>query len=112
LNIYEVDKIKLTRAFIEKYHDTPIFDQMVKGAFVKININDGSKSSQSGYLLGQIKEVVENPERSYPFMNKRVVKYLNVAHANLEKQFTFTVISNSNINEYEFKLWFDRCEKV
>jgi hypothetical protein len=111
LTLYEVEKIKITRSFIEKYHDTPLFDDMVKGAFVKINISDG-KSNQPGYLLGQIKEVAENQERPYSFMNKKICKYLKVAHANMEKLFMFNVISNSPITDFEFKVWFERNEKV
>jgi hypothetical protein len=112
LNLQEVEKIKINRAFIEKYHDMPIFDELVKGSFVKINISDGTKSNQPGYLLGQIRTVVENGERPYTFMNKKMTKYLKVAHANMEKLFMYNVISNSPITDFEYRIWFERNEKV
>ena len=113
VDVRDLESIKITRSFIEKYHDLPIFEDNIKGSFVKININDGLKTSQSGgYLLGQIKLIADNPDKPYFFVNKKITKYLLVTHANNEKLFSYSVISNSEINQNEFKVWFDRMEKV
>jgi hypothetical protein len=113
IDILGVESIKATRAFLEKYHDLPIFEENIRGSFVKININDGLRTSQSaGYILGQIKRITDNPDKPYTFGNKKITKYLLVTHANNEKLFSYAVISNSEITESEFKVWFDRMEKV
>jgi hypothetical protein len=113
IDLKGIESIKITRSFIEKYNDLPIFEECIKGSFVKININDGTKQNQSGgYLLGQIKLISENPDKSYTFAGKRITKYLLVTHANNEKLFSYSVISNSEISQNEFKVWFDRMEKV
>ena len=88
-----------------------MFDSSIKDSFVKINMS-GNRSSTNGYLLGQIKNVIEIPQKPYLFMGKTINKYLSVSHANSNKNFTFFVISNSPLTENEFRIWYNRMEKV
>jgi hypothetical protein len=113
IDMNDIESIKVSRTFLEKYHDLPIFEENIRGSFVKININDGLKTSQSGgYLLGQIKLIADNPDKPYTFVNKKISKYLLITHANNEKLFSYSVISNAQLTPSEFKIWFDRMEKV
>ena len=98
-----IEKIKLPRKFFEKYHEIPIFDENVKGAFVKINISTNAGSSK--YILGRVKEIIIKPEKFYKFGNGKVNKYVNVSHANKDKVFNFNFLSNSSVTENELNTW-------
>jgi hypothetical protein len=107
----DIQKIVIKRFFIEKNYDLPMFDSTIKDAFVKINMS-ANRSSANGYLLGQIKSVVDMPDKPYKFMGKEITKYLCVSHATSNKNFTYFVISNAPLNEQEFQTWYSRMEKV
>jgi hypothetical protein len=59
LTLNLVDNAKVTRNFLEKFWDYPNFDTNVKGCFVRINYA-AKNSNSNGYLLAQIKEIVDN----------------------------------------------------
>lgn len=88
-----------------------MFEASIKDTFVKINMS-ANRNSAYGYLLGQIKAVIDIPEKPYTFMGKQITKYLSVSHASSNKNFTYFVISNSPLTENEFKVWYSRMEKV
>ena len=109
----EIERVRITRSFIEKYHEIPIFDKKMEGCFVKINIHSKSSNGGSGYLLAQIKSVVDNREKpAYMMAGRPCTKYLNVAHANQEKAIAFNIVSNSLLTEVEFRIWRDRMERL
>lgn len=113
LSIAEIEKVKVTRQFFEKFYEIPIFDSNIKGAFVKINIcaSKSIGSQDTGYILGQIKDIIINKDKPYNFLGKQCVKYINVSHANKDKAFTYFYISNSNLNENELIQWKQHMEK-
>lgn len=114
VSLNDIEKVKITRQFCERYWDIPIFDENIKDTFVKINIYAGKSSSSTsgntGYILGKIKEIQTNTSKPYVFIGKQCVKYINVVHANREKLFTFNVISNSSLTENEFNQWKSHME--
>ena len=112
ITLSEIEKIHLQRNFFEKYIDIPNFDINVKDCFVKINMssNKGHNVS-SGYLLGQIKEVVELKDKSYIFNGKPCIKYLHIVHANQEKALSISISSNNPLQESEFNVWRNRMIK-
>lgn len=111
ISMNDIQKILIRRTFIEKNYDLPMFDSTIKDAFVKINMSAG-RSSANGYLLGQIKAVIDMPDKPYKFMGKQITKYLSVSHATSNKNFTYFVISNSPLTDQEFQTWYSRMEKV
>jgi len=111
ISLNDIQKVFIKRSFIENNYDLPMFEQTVKDTFVKINLGT-NRNSANGYLLGQIKSVVDIPDKPYQFRGKTITKYLSVTHARSNKNFTFFVISNSNLNEQEFETWYNRMEKV
>lgn len=111
ISMNDIQKILIKRTFIEKNYDLPMFDSTVVDAFVKINMS-ANRSSTNGYLLGQIKSVVDLPDKPYKFMGKQITKYLSVNHATSNKNFTYFVISNSPLSDQEFQTWYSRMEKV
>lgn len=118
ITLSEIESVKITRQFCEKYWDLPIFNDNIKDTFVRINMyssklnsHSSSNSNSTGYCLGQIIEIKENKAKPYTFNSKQCYKYINVKHANQEKQFTFQVISNSSINECEFNQWKKHMEE-
>ena len=118
ITLPEIESVKITRQFCEKYWDLPIFNDNIKDTFVRINMyssklnsHSSSNSNSTGYCLGQIIEIKENKAKPYTFNSKQCYKYINVKHANQEKQFTFQVISNSSINESEFNQWKKHMEE-
>lgn len=114
VSLTDIERVKISRNFIERNYEVPTFDMCIIGCYVKINICVGTSraNANNGYLLGQITDVVNNSEKPYLFSNRQVTKYIKVTHANQEKVFSFNVISNSPISESEFKIWRDRMEKV
>lgn len=111
LSINDVEKARLSRTFITKYWELPVFDQKAKGCFVKINITAKATSNNTGYLLGQVKDIIENKEKPYTLENKQCSKYLLVTHGLQEKPIGFNIVSNSPLTEIEFRVWKDRMEK-
>jgi len=111
ISINDIQKILIKRLFIEKNYDLPMFDSTIKDAFVKINMNT-NRASVNGYLLGQVKEVIDIPDKPYIFLGKKITKYLSVSHACSNKNFTYIVVSNSPLTELEFNTWYSRMEKV
>ncbi len=99
----DIEKVKLPRKFFEKYHEIPIFDENIKGAFVKINISTNAGSSK--YILGRVKEIIIKQDKLYKFGNGKVNKYVNVSHANKDKIFNFNFLSNSSVTENEVNTW-------
>ena len=99
----EINKIKLDRKFFEKYYEKPIFNEYVKGAFVKINISTNAGTSK--YILGTIKEIIIKQDKQYKFGNHKINKYVNVSHANKDKVFNFNYLSNSEATENEVNTW-------
>ena len=99
----EINKIRLARKFFEKYYEIPIFDENIKGAFVKINISTNAGTSK--YILGTIKEIIIKQDKQYKFGNHKINKYVNVSHANKDKVFNFNYLSNSEATENEVNTW-------
>jgi RNA polymerase-associated protein RTF1 len=110
LTLQDIERMKVTRSFLEKYWEIPIFDQSVLGCFVRINYLARSTSSSS-YFLAQIKRIIENKDKPYNLGNKQCTKYIIIEHDQAEKPLGFNIVSNSPINEVEFRQWKDRMEK-
>lgn len=111
ISLNDIQRIFIKRSFIESNWDLPMFESAVKDSFVKINMS-ANRNSSNGYLLGQIKSIVDIPDKPYEFRGKTITKYLSVSHANSNKNFTYFVISNSQLTEQEFTTWYNRMEKV
>ena len=77
---------------------------------MKINYNARSNSS-SGYILGEIKNIIENKDKPYSLGNKPCTKYLVLAHDGQNKPISFNIVSNANISDLEFRIWKDKMEK-
>jgi RNA polymerase-associated protein RTF1 len=110
LSLQDIERMKLTRSFLEKYWEIPIFDQSILGCFVRINYVARSTSSSS-YFLAQIKRIIENKEKPYNLGNKQCTKYIILEHDQSEKPLGFNIVSNSPINDVEFRQWKDRMDK-
>ena len=112
LTLTDIENIKVSRQFCEKYYDYNIFDENIKNAFVRINYSSkGNISSvKSGYIIGTIKEVVIDNEKPYNFNGIQCYKYFKIVHINNEKTFSLSFISNKKITENEFNEWKKRME--
>ena len=77
LSLSDIENIKVSRQFCEKYFDYNIFDENIKNAFVRINYSSkGNISSvKSGYIIGTIKEVIIDNEKPYNFNEVQCYKY-------------------------------------
>lgn len=109
LDMTEIEKIRISRMFFEKFHDQKGFDDIVKGCLVRLNF--GNKKTNISYMLAIIKDVINVPDEPYRLNDKTYIKYFIGKHADLEKKFPFTYISNGSIEQAEFEKWKLRMSK-
>ena len=107
ISLEEIEKVKLTREFFFKYYNYPIFNENVKGAFVRINLsNSGIENPYfyySGYIIGAIENIITQDDKPYDFMGDKCTKYVLIKENG--KIYSFKVISNSKILEDELSKW-------
>lgn len=110
LNEKSVESIKLSRLFFEKYNWHKTFNSGVLGCFVRLNVG-GSKSNQSeSYMLAKIKSIEDNGE-PYKIGDNTYYKWFIASHADNERKFNFSFISNGPVTEKEFLVWKSRMER-
>ena len=115
ISLEEIEKIRLNRDFFAKYYNYSIFDENVKGAFIRINLSSMGKSidfDYSGYDIGEIETIIINENRPYNFMGNKCIKYIKLKYSTSDKLFNFTVISNGKILEEELNRWLKDKEKI
>lgn len=116
ITIEELEKIKLNRDFFVKYYNYPIFDENVKGAFIRVNLSyvGGTKDltdDYSGYTIGAIEQIIIDNENSYNFMGNKCNKYVKLLLSG-NSVFDFKVISNSKILDDDLKRWINDKQKI
>jgi hypothetical protein len=90
-----------------------MIDKKIEGCSVKINIHNKSSNGSLGFMLVQIKNVVDDKEKPTNMITGRpCTKYSNLAHANQEKAVAFNIVYNSQLTEVEFRIWRDRMERL
>ena len=102
ITLEDIKKIVLNRTFFEKYYFYPNFDEMVKGAFVRVNLSstvDGH-TNYMGYSIFEILQIVTK-DKSYDFAGNKCNK--RIKFKNFNETVTFKIISNSDISEEEFQ---------
>ena len=114
ITIEELEKIRLNRDFFIKYYNYPIFDDYVKGAFIRVNLSSmGIKNMNddfSGYSIGAIDKIIIDDSKPYNFMGNRCNKYVKLLLTELN--FDFKVISNSKILDIDLKRWLNEKQKI
>ena len=110
ISLEDIEKIRLTRDFFSKYYNYPNFNELVKDAFIRINMSYIGKAmyDYSGYNIAEIKEIITNNDKPYKFEGNQCTKYLKLK--NSDKDYKFQHISNSNILEKELKTWLSENE--
>ncbi len=108
ITLEEIEKIRLKRDFFLKYYNYPQFNELIKGAFIRVNMSSTGKTSNminnySGYNLGEIEEILTNEKDAYKFEGNQCTKYVKLKTSN--KYIKYNNISNSNILEQELKNW-------
>lgn len=108
ITLEEIEKIRLKRDFFLKYYNYPQFNELIKGAFIRVNMSSTGKTSNminnySGYNLGEIEEILTNEKDPYKFEGNQCTKYVKLKTSN--KYIKYNNISNSNILEQELKNW-------
>ena len=115
ITIEELEKIRLNREFFIKYYNYPIFDENVKGAFIRVNLSSmGIKNLTddfSGYAIGAIDKIIIDNNKPYNFMGNRCYKYVKLLLTD-EHNFDFKVISNSKILDVDLKRWLNEKQKI
>ena len=111
LDIRELEKIKVSRLFFQTFHDHKMFNQTVINCAVRLNLG-GNKKSTHNYMIGVIKEVITVPNEPYTIGDKKYNKYFIAKHGDSEKRFSFSIVSNSNFEEFEFEKWKMRLERA
>ena len=115
ISLEEIEKIRLNRDFFAKYYNYSIFDENVKGAFIRINLSSMGKGidfNYSGYDIGEIETIIINENRPYNFMGNKCTKYIKLKYSTSDDQFNFKVISNGKILEEELNRWLKDKEKI
>ncbi|CAF3499645.1 unnamed protein product [Rotaria sp. Silwood1] len=98
----ELKPMVLSRFRMEKWCHAPFFTDVVKGAFVRINI--GQNNGKPVYRLCEIRDVVETG-KVYNLGATRTNKGLRLKHGHNERVFRLEFVSNSEISDSEFKRW-------
>ena len=111
ISLEDIEKIRLTRDFFSKYYNYPNFNELVKDAFIRINMSSTGKSmyDYSGYNIGEIEKIKTIEDSPYKFEGNQCTKYIKLKYS--EKDFKFINISNSHILEKELKAWLKDIEK-
>ena len=117
ITLEEIEKIRLNRDFFAKYYNYSIFDENVKGAFIRINLSSMGKVidfNYSGYDIGEIETIIINENRPYNFMGNKCTKYIKLKYSTSDDPdlFNFKVISNGKILEVELNRWLKDKEKL
>ena len=102
ITLEDIKKIVLNRTFFEKYYFYPNFDDMVKGAFVRVNLSSTvvGHTNYMGYSIFEILQIVTK-DKSYDFAGNKCNK--RIKFKNFNETVTFKIISNSEISDDEFQ---------
>ncbi|CAF3326800.1 unnamed protein product [Rotaria socialis] len=98
----QLKPIILSRFRMEKWCHAPFFNQVVKGAFVRINI--GQNNGVTIYRVCEILGVVET-SKIYNLGTTRTNKGLRLKYGRNERMFRLEFVSNSEISDTEFTHW-------
>lgn len=113
ISLEDIEKIRLTRDFFLKYYSYPNFKERIKGAFVRVNMSSVKSnpffSGRSGYIIGQIVEIITIENKPYNFMGNKCTIYIKLSEKG--RHFNFKVISNSAILEDELTEYCNSCYK-
>lgn len=99
---YDLEKMKVNRAELEKWCHLPMFVDLVIGCFVKVSIGE-DKRGIPAYRVGEIIGVEEG--KVYDLGSTRTNKTLKLRHANNERFFRIEYTSNRPFEELEFDKW-------
>eukprot|EP01114_Cavostelium_apophysatum_P017390 TRINITY_DN515_c0_g1_i1.p1 TRINITY_DN515_c0_g1~~TRINITY_DN515_c0_g1_i1.p1 ORF type:complete len:565 (-),score=218.65 TRINITY_DN515_c0_g1_i1:38-1732(-) len=105
----DMNKVTLSRTFMEKYFEEPFFDELVLGFFVRVGI--GVSHEKPVYRAAQIQEVKEGPKKYKFAVTKQSNKLLVLRHGTSAKSFSMDVISNQIITESEYQKWIAEEDK-
>lgn len=98
----ELKPMIISRFRMEKWCHAPFFANVVKGAFVRINI--GQNNGKPVYRLCEIRDVVETA-KIYNLGSTRTNKGLRLKHGHNERVFRLEFVSNSDVTDNEFQRW-------
>ncbi|CAF3774009.1 unnamed protein product [Rotaria magnacalcarata] len=98
----QLKPIILSRFRMEKWCHAPFFNQVVKGAFVRINI--GQNNGATVYRVCEILDVAET-SKIYNLGTTRTNKGLRLKYGRNERMFRLEFVSNSEISDTEFTRW-------
>lgn len=105
LTCAELEKVRVSRLLFEKYHTHKLFMQAFKGAYVKLNLGGGQKKQAGSYMIAEIKDIYNLKEEPYKINETTYNTYFTAKHGDKEKKFSFSFVSNSNFEDYEFSKW-------
>ncbi len=112
LTLHELEKIRVSRVMIEKWWQNSFFESTVIGCFIRINVCRDKAKNNFEYIVAQIKDIVDKPEKPYNFMGKSCTKYINALYTKYEKLFNFAIISNSPFADNEYNIWLNKMNDV
>ena len=103
----DINKICLTRDWLERKVEEPYFDDLVIGFFARVGI--GKNNEKPVYRLAQITDVKDGPKK-YQLGKKYTNKLLVLKHGTTPKSFTIEYISNKPPTLSEFNKWVQEME--
>lgn len=104
IGIRDLEKIRVSRSDLEKWHRELLFEETVKGCFVKINMGEAVKNNKSSYKIFQIIRL-KKTTKPYKFGDGNVSKELLGRHGRETRSFQMAVVSNSKFEVNEFSEW-------
>lgn len=103
IGITDLERIRVSRQDLEKWHTELYFEDVIKGSFVKVNMGEAKQQGKSGYKIFQILKVREG--KKYKFGDVMVDKELLGKHGKDTKAFQMAVVSNSQFTAQEYSEW-------
>ena len=107
----DLERIRLSRWKIEKFHHAPFFKKLSMNCFVRIGIGQDPKTGRSVYRAAEIVDVVETA-KIYSIGKHKTNKGLRLRFGKEERVFRFEFISNQSIQPQEFFKWKEACENA
>lgn len=97
------NRLRLSRNTIVQWIYHPDFDELARGALLRLAIGPDARGEQV-YRLAEIKKVVPY-HRTYRIGNTAITKGAVLRYGKSERTFRFDVVSNSEFTEKEYGRW-------
>lgn len=112
IGISDLEKIRVNRIDLEKWHTELLFEEVIKGSFVRINMGEAVEAGRSPYKIFQVQRV-KQASKPYRFGDGQAMisKELVGKHGRDSKTFQMAVVSNSKFTSQEFSEWRSACDK-